>query len=87
MIDNEDVVLVSDVLEFIRNYVINVGQLFMFEGDLSLPLYVCFRTTHAVFRYRRVEQKLTVKLGIPFFRTWYRRLSTYFSLITNNVNM
>ena len=38
MIDNEDVVLVSDVLEFIRNCLINVSQPFMFEIDVALLL-------------------------------------------------
>ena len=62
--------LVSEVLQFIRNCVINVDQPFMFESDVALPLYVCFRSTHAVFRRRRVEQKLIVKLGVlPFSYT------------------
>ena len=56
--------LVSDVLEFIRNCVIEVGQPFMFDCDDVLHLYICFRSTHADFRHRRVEQKLIVKLGI-----------------------
>ena len=67
VIDNQDLVLVCDVLEFIRNCVINVSQPFMFESDVALPLYVCFRSTHEVFNRRCVEQKLIVKLGIGYF--------------------
>ena len=40
VIDNEDLVLVRDELEFIRNCVINIEQPFMFESGVALPLYV-----------------------------------------------
>ena len=67
VIANEDFIVVSDVLEFISIYVINVGQPFMLGCDISLPLYVCFHSTHAVFRRRRIEQKQIVMLGMDHF--------------------
>ena len=54
-IDNEDLVLVSDVLENIRSCVINLDQPFMFKSDVALPLYVWFRSTDEIFRRRRIE--------------------------------
>ena len=35
VIDNEDLVLVSDVLDFMRKCVINIDQPFMFESDVA----------------------------------------------------
>ena len=39
VIQNEDLAVVGDVLEFIHNCVINVGPFFKLESDLALPLY------------------------------------------------
>ena len=69
VINNEDLVLVSDVLEFICSCAINVGRPLIFESDVTLRLHVCFCSTHAVSHRGRVEQKLIVKLGFVYFRS------------------
>ena len=67
VLDKEVLVLVSNVLEFIRNCVIYVDQSLMLEIDVSLPTYVGFRSTHAIFRRWRVEHMQTVKVVFLHF--------------------